>query len=162
MNMQEPSSQDPTVFDSSTPLSNEPLVAAAVYCSDGRFRPHFDEFLQTGLQLHRYDRLVIPGGPACLATHFSTFREEEAAVEQLRFLIEAHQLQLVVLIAHQTCAFYTQRLQIPELQLETQQREDLQKAIGRLRTFSPDLEVLAFFARLHQNGSVSFEPVPPA
>ena len=147
------------VFESSVPLNPERIRAAAVYCSDGRFGLQFDEFLQNHLRLPRYDRLAIPGGPACLAAHFSTFREEEAAVEELRFLVEVHQLESVVLIAHQNCAFYTQRLQTPELQLETQQREDMQKAISRVQSISGNLEIQTFFARVHDDGTIRFEVV---
>jgi hypothetical protein len=157
--MDEQPPQGPTVFESSTAFSTEPLRAVAVYCSDGRFGLQFDEFLQDHLRLSRYDRLVIPGGPACLAAHFSTFREEEAAVEELRFLVEAHELESVILIAHQNCAFYTQRLQTPELQLESQQREDIQKAISRVPAISSNLEVQAFFARVHDDGTVRFEVI---
>jgi hypothetical protein len=157
--MDEQPSQGPMAFASSIPLNSQRIRAAAVYCSDGRFGLQFDEFLQTHLGLPRYDRLALPGGPACLAAHFSTFREEEAAVEELRFLVKVHQLKTVVLIAHHNCAFYTQRLQTPELQLETQQREDLQKAISRVRAISSALVIQTFFARVHDDITVRFEVV---
>lgn len=146
-------------FTSPVPFESARIQAAAVYCSDGRFGRQFDDLLQHGLQLPRYDRLAVPGGAACLASHFTAYREEEGVAEQLRFLISAHQLRRVVLIAHEGCAFYTQRLRVSPLQLESQQREDLQKAVRRVRSLSSDLDVVAFFARKTWEGLVQFELV---
>jgi hypothetical protein len=36
--------------------------------------------------------------------------EEQGVVDELHFLVEAHELRRVVLIAHQSCAFYAARL----------------------------------------------------
>ena len=109
-----------------------------MYCSDGRFGEPFDELLHNALRLPRYDRLAVPGGAACLASHFATYREEEGVVQQLRFLVDAHGIERVVLIAHEDCAFYTERLNISPLQLESQQRD---------------------FARKHWDGKIRFETV---
>jgi hypothetical protein len=78
-------------------------------------------------------------------------------LEQLRFLIRAHDLQRLVLIAHQDCAFYTERLHVTSPQLETRQQDDLQAAAERLRSFSRILVVEGFFARKHADGTVRFE-----
>lgn len=133
------------------------IQAVAVYCSDGRFGEQVDDLLQNGLELPRYDRLALPGGGACLAGHFSTHREEESVSAWLRFLVEAHSLQRAVLIAHQDCAFYTQRLRIPPLQLETRQREDLHKAASRVRALAHGLTVTTWFART-DGDRIRFEP----
>ncbi|MHC4853034.1 MAG: carbonic anhydrase [Planctomycetota bacterium] len=143
--------QSPVVFDP------QHVQAAAVYCSDGRFGDQVDDLLHNGLQLPRYDRLVVPGGGGCLAGHFAARREEEAAFSQLRFLIEAHRLQRVVLIAHEDCGFYSELLHISQLQMETSQREDLEKAVSRVRGVAHGLTVVAYFAR-KQGDRVCFEP----
>jgi hypothetical protein len=135
------------------------IRAAAVYCSDGRFGEHFDQFLHNALELPRYDRLAVPGGAACLAGHFLAFREEEGLTEQLRFMVRVHGLQRVVLIAHQDCAYYTERLHVSPFQLETQQHEDLRTAVRRVRSFATGLQVDAFFARRHPDGAIRFEPL---
>src|SRR4051812_19640800 len=80
--------------------------AAAVYCSDGRYGEQMDEFLHEGLGLPRYDRVAVPGGAACLAGHGKAAFERSALERQLRFLIDAHELNRVVFIAHQDCGFY--------------------------------------------------------
>ncbi len=130
-------------YESTVPFDPRRIRAAAVYCSDGRLGSQFDDFMQTALQLPRYDRLAIPGGAACLASHFAAYREEEGVAEQLRFLVRVHGLQRVVLIAHEDCAFYTQRLNVSALQMESQQRDDLHRALRRVRQLDRDLEVSA-------------------
>lgn len=149
--------EDRVVYESSARFDANRIRAAAVYCSDGRFGEHFDDFLHNSLELPRYDRLAVPGGAACLAGHFLAFREEEGLVEQLRFLVKVHGLERVVLVAHQDCAFYTERLHVSPLQMETQQREDMQTAVQRVRSFAPGLLVDAFFARKRLDGTIRFE-----
>jgi hypothetical protein len=144
-------------YESSLRFDENRIRAAAVYCSDGRFGEHFDDFLHNALTLPRYDRLAVPGGAACLAGHFLAYREEEGLAEQLRFLIKVHGLERVVLIAHQDCAFYTERLHVTPCRLETQQQEDMQAAAERLRSFSRSLAVDAFFARKQADGAIRFE-----
>ncbi len=148
----------PQLFDSVVPFEEARIGAAAVYCSDGRFGEQFDDFLQQVLQLPRYDRLAIPGGAAALAGHFAAYREGDVFLDQLRFLIEVHDLRRVVLIAHQDCAFYMKRLEVSAIDLAQTQREDLGKAAARVRELSPKLAVEAWFA--HRRGEVvSFEQV---
>lgn len=146
----------PVVYSSDAPYLAERIGAAAVYCSDGRLGAAFDDFLQSGLLLPRYDRLAVPGGAACLSGHFETWKEEEAAINQIRFLVEVHGLRRVVLIAHEGCAFYTERLRVSKVGLLERQREDLAKAVRRVRELQRDLEVEAYFARLDSD-AVRFE-----
>jgi hypothetical protein len=149
------------VFENSLRFDENRIRAAAVYCSDGRFGEFFDDFLHNALELPRYDRLAVPGGAACLAGHFLVHREEEGMIEQLRFLIKVHGIERVVLIAHQDCAFYTGRLRIPSLQLESRQREDMQTASEKVRSFAPHLQVEAYFARKCENGAIQFSLLTP-
>ncbi|MCI0365652.1 MAG: hypothetical protein L0Y44_04250 [Phycisphaerales bacterium] len=136
------------VFESLEPYESARIRAAAIYCSDGRFGVHCDDFLHNSLQLPRYDRLVVPGGPANLAGHFIAYREADALAQQLTFLIEAHGLKRVVLIGHEGCAFYTQRLCVSPRDLLEKQHEDLGRAVERLRNLPGALSVEAYFARL--------------
>lgn len=146
-------------YESSEPFNEERIQAAAVYCSDGRFGEQFDDLLHNKLALPRYDRLAVPGGAACLASHFATYREEQGVLEQLRFLVQTHDLEEVVLVAHQNCGFYTKRLRVSPLQLESKQREDMHKAIKRVHTISKYLSVRAFFTRITWDGKIRFEVV---
>ena len=144
-------------YTSSVPFDPERIGAVAVYCSDGRFGDQFDDLLHNALKFPRYDRLAVPGGAACLANHFATYREEHGVVEQLKFLVDVHGLKHVVLIAHEGCAFYTHRLQVSPLQLESQQQEDMRKAMRRVHSISHRLIVHAFFARKQFDGTIQFE-----
>ena len=107
-----PARKNQPVYESSIRFDADRIRAASVYCSDGRFGEQFDDFLQNSLQLPRYDRVAVPGGPACLASHFASHVEQESVIEQLRFLVNVHDLERVVLIAHENCAFYTERLHV--------------------------------------------------
>ena len=145
------------MFESSERFNLDRIHAAAVYCSDGRFGGQCDEFLQNALKLPRYDRVAVPGGAACLTGQCVSFWEEQALLEQLRFLIQVHGIERVVLIAHQDCAFYTQRLRLAPAQVEPQQREDMQIIVRRVRSLAATLQVDAFFARKQPDGIIRFE-----
>ena len=153
-----PYEQDATVYESVMAYDPARIGAAAVYCSDGRFGEQFDDFLHNALKLPRYDRLAVPGGAACLADHFATYREGDAVAAQLEFLITVHDLRRVVLIAHEGCAFYTERLRISPIAVTEKQREDLAKAVERVKQLGRQVVVEAYFARL-EGSRIVFERV---
>ena len=135
------------------------IHAAAIYCSDGRLGEHFDEFLMNGLKLPRYDRVALPGGPAALADHSETQLAHAAVADELKFLVEVHGIQRVVLIQHQNCAFYTGRLKLSGFQVEARQRDDLTEAAEFVRQVTAVEHIECFFAR-EIHARVQFEPVP--
>src|SRR2546423_4656560 len=124
-----------SVYTSALPFEDERIHAAAIYCSDGRFGEQMDEFLQNGLQLPRYDRLALPGGPACLAGHSATYYEKSALARQLRFLIDIHGLNKLVLIAHDSCAFYNDVF-LGSRPREHAQHVDIEKAAETIRSWN--------------------------
>ena len=135
------------------------IHALAIYCSDGRFGEQFDDFLQNHLDLPRYDRLAVPGGPACLAGHYGTANELAGIKDQIKFLIHAHGLQTVVLIQHYGCAFYGEAM--PEAspeQMKPEQDNDLLAAKSEVRRMLPGIKVITVYARLVDN-LVQFEAV---
>ena len=135
------------------------IHAAAVYCSDGRVGAHFDDFLRNGLGLPRYDRVALPGGPACLAGHDHAHVEQHGVVDELRFLVQAHELEQVVLIAHEGCAFYVQRLGLDGPLLEPAQRADLATAASFVRDVTGLERVAGYLAR-RDGDRIVLEPVP--
>ena len=145
-------------YESSIPYDSARIHAAALYCSDGRIGAHSDDFLTNGLKLPRYDRVCLPGGPACLAGHPQAQLEEQGVVDELKFLVEAHALGRVVLIAHEHCAFYASRLELMEPRLERVQRADLVRAAAYVHRVTGLEAIEAYFARLDGN-RVMFEPV---
>ena len=146
-------------YESSVKYDSSRIHAAAMYCSDGRVGEHFDDFLQNGLSLPRYDRLCLPGGPACVAGHPQAHLEEQGVIDELQFLVEVHQLKRVVLIAHSGCAFYGTRLKLSEPRLELMQRADLVRAAAFVHRVTALDAIEAYFARL-TDGKMRFEPVP--
>lgn len=135
------------------------IHAAAVYCSDGRLGEQFDDFLQNGLGLPRYDRVALPGGPACLAGHPQAHLEEAGVMDELRFLVDVHKLKKVVLIQHQSCAFYVSRLELKEPRLELLQKSDLVRAAAIVNRVTGLEAIEGYFARMI-DGKLTFEQVP--
>ena len=150
---------DQRPFVSSVPFDEARIRAASVYCSDGRYGLQMDEFLQEKLKLPRYDRLAVPGGPACLSGALSVFWEGRSAERQLEFLQRVHGLERVVLIAHEGCAFYRDWLKIPPERILAQQTADLAAAKERIRHLGAALAVEAHFAR-RVDAAVHFSPIP--
>lgn len=145
-------------YESRLKYEQSRIHAAALYCSDGRLGEHFDDFLQNGLSLPRYDRVSLPGGPACLAGHTQAHLEEQGVLDELKFLVEVHKLQRVVLIAHQGCAFYSSRLELTEPRLELVQKADLVRSAAYVHKVTGLDAIEGYFAR-HVEGRVCFERV---
>lgn len=125
----------------------------AVYCSDGRFSAPSDEFLHAGLKLTRCDRVVVPGGPRRL------LEEADGALEDVVFLIEAHAVKRVVLIAHADCGYYALRLGLDAEAMPPQQEADLRAAAAALQARLPEVQVEAYRARHTDGDRVQFEAV---
>ena len=145
-------------FTSTVPFAEVRIRAASIYCSDGRFGEQIDEFLHQGLGLPRYDRLAVPGGPACFSGALSVFWEGHSGERQLEFLARVHGLERLVLIAHAGCAFYLDWLKTRPEELEARQIDDLLKAAARLRLAHPPLAVEMYLAR-RSEGKIRFDPV---
>ncbi len=146
-------------YESKLPYHTQRMHAAAVYCSDGRVCEQYDDFLQNGLKLPRYDRVALPGGPACLAGYSAARIQEAGLLDELKFLVDAHGLERVVLIQHEDCAFYKVRLTVREQSLEQLQKADLVRAAHMIRQVIGMQEgIEGYFARRIDAG-VAFEPV---
>jgi hypothetical protein len=148
------------LFVSSGPFEPERVHAVAIYCSDGRYGDHIDQFLHLHLGLPNYDRLAIAGGPAWLTYRSSASLIQYGMVrDQLDFLVEAHVLRRAVLIAHYGCAYYLRRYaRDPDSVLSTQ-IQDLHDAAETMRTWYRALQVEIYLARA-ADGRVQFEAIP--
>ena len=87
-----------------------------------------------------------------------TFQEARALEDSLRFLMRVHDLRTVVLIAHEGCAYYRERLGVPDSALLAEQRQDLEKAGRAVRRFQDALRVDSFLAR-RSGVRIRFEPL---
>lgn len=145
-------------YETSLPYDKRRIHAAAIYCSDGRIGEHFDDFLQNGLGLPRYDRVALPGGPGCLAGHTQASLEEKGVVDELQFLVEVHGLKRIVLIGHEGCAFYSTRLELKDRRMELVQKADLVRAASVVHRVTQLSGIEAYFAR-HMQDRIVFEQV---
>jgi hypothetical protein len=124
----------------------ERIGAMALYCSDGRWGEAFDEFCHRHLQIPRYDRLAVPGGPAWLAPVADTTALSENARASLDFLVRVHELEHIVLITHFGCAFYADRLRQGARECLPAQAEDIRAAAATLRAWYPGIRVDGYLA----------------
>jgi hypothetical protein len=145
------------MYISSTPYDAERIYAAAMYCSDGRIGDQIDEFLHHGAGFPRYDRLVCPGGPVALSGRLLALWDARGVEEQVRFLVDVHDIRFVVLIAHEGCAYYSHRLGLPDDRVEREQRLDLEKASAAVLKLAPAVTVSRYFAR-RTGTAIGFEP----
>jgi hypothetical protein len=132
----------------------ERIGALALYCSDGRWGEAFDEFCHRHLQIPRYDRWAVPGGPAWVATSEDSPLHQTVRI-QLDFLVQAHELERIVLITHYGCAWYGHRLQRSAEECLRAQAEDVELAAAALQRWYPGLRVEAYLA-MRQHAWVSF------
>jgi len=163
----------PVLFTSQVPWNPERIRALCIYCSDGRWGAAFDEFCHDGLQIPRYDRFAVPGGPVWLTPrHISLLTPYTAARDQLQFLVQAHELERIVLVGHYGCAYYAEitgrdaeaNLALQEEDLRAAeanlapQEEDLRAAAVTLRGWFDGIHVEAYMAT-RPEGRLSFHPV---
>jgi hypothetical protein len=146
-------------YKSPLPYDEHRIRAAAVYCSDGRVGEHFDDFLQNGLNLPRYDRVALPGGPASLAGYSDSTIESQAVMDELHFLVEAHGLKRVILIQHEGCAFYRMRLGLDGEALKRIQDDDLSRAAQVIHEHTGLEKIEGYFAS-RTEGGIHFRRVP--
>jgi hypothetical protein len=135
------------VFTSTERWDPERLGGIAVYCSDGRWGKSFDEFCHQHLQLPRYDRLVLAGGPACFVPKDEKGKAfRDAVLEQLAFLVKAHELKRIILITHYGCAFYAEQFQRKPDDCLPVQMEDLRTVTEELRRRFEGVKVEGYLA----------------
>jgi len=138
-----------SVFTSLERWHGERIGALALYCSDGRWGEAFDDFCHKHLQIPRYDRWAVPGGPAWLAAPDDGTAFDQAAREQLDFLVRVHELQRIVLITHYACAYYGHRLGKDARECLPAQTGDARTAQATLHAWYPEIRTEAYLAMRH-------------
>ncbi len=133
--------------------------ALAIYCSDGRFTNAVEELLHH-LGHPRLDTLTMPGGPALLNPWAASILDADQIQRASQFLIRAHSIDHVVLLSHETCGYYRQKLPgRPPEEIRKTQMNDLHIAARAVRGARPGIRVALYHATPHE-GRVSFLPVP--
>jgi carbonic anhydrase len=127
--------------------------AVAVYCSDGRFAPACEQFLNARFADQCVDRFVLPGGPGALIHN----HDRDGRLEELRFLVKAHGLSEIVLIMHEQCGFYEHALGMAATAMAAQQQRDLDDAQTLLRQHIPHVLIESYRAVQSERG-ITIEP----
>jgi hypothetical protein len=137
----------------------ERIGALALYCSDGRWGEALDEFCHRHLQIPRYDRCAVPGGPAWIANLQRDASANQAVRIQLDFLVQVHSLERIVLITHFGCAWYGQKRSQSPGECLTAQTADIRSAAANLRSWYPGIQLEAYLA-MRQHELISFHELP--
>lgn len=146
------------VFTSTETWQQERVKALALYCSDGRWGDAFDEFCHKRLLIPRYDRWAVPGGPAWLIPRDHNKEFFQAVHHQLEFLVRAHALERMVLIAHHGCAYYGDLLRKESDDCLPTQMDDLRTGRANLQEWFPTLAVDCYLA-MRRGPRLSFHQV---
>jgi hypothetical protein len=139
------------VFTSMERWHPDRIGALALYCSDGRWGEAFDEFCHKHLQIPRYDRWAVPGGPGCLVPPDAGADYCQTSREQLDFLVRVHKLEQLVLITHYGCAYYGHRLGQSAKECLPAQIADVATAAALFRAWYPGMQVDAYLAMRRDN-----------
>jgi hypothetical protein len=149
-------------FQARVPFEAHHPTALALWCSDGRFTRAVEELLES-LGQPRLDTMTFPGGPALLEMTSSSLVSVENAREAASFLIKAHSIKDVVLIAHEGCGYYRARYRYESSEaMQRRQFADLRSAARWVSGTHPGVMARCFFAGVAStpNGPrVTFSPV---
>ena len=129
--------------------------ALVVHCSDHRFIPAFEQLVEKQLGIADYDLIAVPGGPQFLAALDYLPKFAWAGNRWVKFLIEGHGLNRVVLIGHEDCGWYKQ-LHGSHAGLEAKLRADLLHAREQLQQALGGVAVECWYAAL-SSGQPAFE-----
>ncbi len=137
-------------------------AALALWCSDGRFTGAVEELL-VELGQPRLDTMTLPGGPALLDATSSSLGGVEIAREAASFLIKAHSIKEVVLVAHEGCGYYRARYRYesPEA-MQRRQLADLRSAARWVAGTHSGVVARCYFASVVQTSHgprVTFAPL---
>lgn len=146
-------------WDSSRPRI---LVAA---CSDGRLQEATDAFLSRALGVQHYDRLYLPGGGGALSASGTAFMRALEVRRECRFLIEAHQVEHLILLFHgpaiggppeAVCADYRRKhsWQRPD-QVRAQQEADVRDLLLRRHEFTGSARLSIYRMEVDAAGELS-------
>ena len=124
---------------------SKPLV---IHCSDPRYQPHFQEFLEKGLGLAHYALIAVPGGPHCLTLSEYLPKFAWAGWRWVKVMAQVAQPARIILIAHDDCRWYASMgFASGATTLRERQIADLKTAqTGLMERFGAPVDI--YYARL--------------
>ena len=156
-------SSGPEPYRSQSPWNDRRPAVLVLACSDGRYEKALDGFCRESLRLEGYDRLFIPGGVQALRLEGLLPKFAWSTRRWLRFLVERHLLERMILVSHEGCAWYREMSWGPDAARADAEREraDLRASAAEILGLWPKLRVEAWHAK-PDSGRVAFEPVTRA
>jgi hypothetical protein len=146
-----------TAFRSGPVHPSPEADVVAVHCSDPRYQPHFQQFLNTALGLGRYGLVAVPGGPQFLTLTDYLPKFSWAGWRWLKFLVDLAHPRRIILIAHDDCRWYHGFLPHGQ-EGRPRQVEDLRRVRAMLAERFAGAHVELYFARLEGEEAV-FETI---
>lgn len=154
-----------TAYTAHKPWSPARPHTLVIACSDGRLQENVDEFLQNHLSIIHYDRMYVPGGPGALVGSGFEFVRPEQIRSECTFLMEAHQIEQVILLFHGAsddgldeacCADYKRKFPHHNpAQINAQHEADVPELL-RLFSWPHGLRIHIYRAEVLPDGSVRF------
>ncbi|PYV15242.1 MAG: hypothetical protein DMG21_15580 [Acidobacteria bacterium] len=147
-------------FQPRAKLHEQPASSLVVFCSDHRFQAGIQEFLSQGLRISEdCDLLVIPGGPQCLTLVEYLPKFSWAGWRWTRFLVDAHDLKRLILIAHQDCGWYKELPMHLHNSTEPRKRQeqDMKRVQVAVANELPNLTIESYYASYDTMGNMAIE-----
>ncbi|MBI1749245.1 MAG: hypothetical protein HYR59_01135 [Acidobacteria bacterium] len=139
----------PEIFRTAPVKITSESAVVVIHCSDPRYQPHFQDFLNAGLKLERYALIAVPGG-----AHFLTLVDylpkfSWVGWRWLKFVHDVARAERLILIGHDECRWYLDmRFGHDARRLRERVIEDLRCVRTGITERFPHLRVELFFARL--------------
>jgi len=125
------------------------MNALLLACSDGRLAGTLDRFLEDHGAAGA-DRILLPGGPLPLARPGA---ERRVALDAARLYVEARDVRLIHVVAHQDCLAYERVLGGVGFDQQELLERDLRRVKTLLETTFPEVEVRAWLIPWRENGA---------
>jgi len=147
-----------------------------VACSDGRLQEATDAFLSRELGVRQYDRFYVPGGGGALSASGREFMRAEQLRRECRFLVDAHDVEHLVLLFHgpaadgpeeAVCADYRRKQSWARpSQVRAQQEADVRDLLGHRSDFAGAARLSVYRFEVTARGGLSVatlhqDPAPP-
>ncbi len=125
------------------------MNALVLACSDGRLAAVLARF-QEEQGIPAADRVLLPGGALSLARPGA---ERRVTLDAVRLYVEAHDVRVIHVLAHQDCAAYERALGGVGFDQRELLERDLQRARVLLETTFPGVQVRTWFVPWCENGA---------
>lgn len=145
-------------YSARAPREDRPCEALVLHCSDNRFQLAFNEFLTNGLDLRSYVLIAIPGGAHFVPLEAYLPKFAKTGFQSLSFMVKRAKPKRVILVGHDDCLFFKERLQFFSLEANFNQKQlgNLSKARSILADKYAGLSVELYFADVEVDASVKF------